>query len=101
MTIDRNKTIVRRFIKEVLAGGNVDLVDELLAPDYVNPSMGVTNRAGFKAVISGLKFSAPAREFEIADVVAEGDSVVFRGNMNFSLASGKDLRPSHHLLPSR
>ena len=91
MTIDRNKTIVRRFIVEVLGGGNVDLVDELLAPDYVNPSMGVTNRAGFKAVISGLKFSAPAREFEILDVVAEGDSVVFRGNMKFSLASGKKV----------
>jgi|SRR5208283_2079714 len=89
MTIDRNKTIVRRFIVEVLGGGNVDLVDELLAPNYANPSMGVTNRDGFKAVISGLKASAPAREFEILDVVAEGDSVVFRGNMKFSLASGK------------
>jgi predicted ester cyclase len=53
--------------------------------------MGVTNRAGFKAVISGLKTSAPARDFEIADVVAEGDSVVFRGNMNVTLSSGKKV----------
>ena len=91
MTTDANKVIVRRFIKEVLGGGNADLIDELLAPDYVNPSMGVTNRAGFKAVISGLKASAPARDFEIADLVAEGDSVVFRGNMNVTLASGKKV----------
>ena len=91
MTTDANKVIVRRFIKEVLGGGNIDLIDELLAPDYVNPSMGVTNRTGFKAVISGLKTSAPARDFEIADVVAEGDSVVFRGNMNVTLASGKKV----------
>ena len=74
MTTDANKVIVRRFIKEVLGSGNIDLIDELLSPDYVNPSMGVTNRTGFKAVISGLKASAPARHFEIADVVAEGDS---------------------------
>ena len=89
MTTDGNKAMVRRFIKEVLGDGNIDLIDELLAPDYANPSMGVTNRSGFKAVISGLKTAAPTRDFEIADLVAEGDSVVFRGNMNFTLASGK------------
>ena len=91
MTTDGNKAVVRRFIKEVLGRGNIDLIDELLAPDYVNPSMGVTNRTGFKAVVSGLKAFAPARDFEIADLVAEGDSVVFRGNMNFTLASGKKV----------
>jgi len=89
MTTDGNKAVVHRFIKEVLSGGNIDPIDELLAPDYVNPSMGVTNRTGFKAVVSGLKTFAPARDFEITDMVAEGDSVVFRGNMNFTLASGK------------
>jgi predicted SnoaL-like aldol condensation-catalyzing enzyme len=91
MTTDGNKAIVLRFIKEVLGGGNIDLIDELLAPDYVNPSMGVTNRNGFKAVISGLKSSAPVRDFEIADFVAEGDSVVFRGKMNFTLSNGKNV----------
>lgn len=89
MTTDENKAIVLRFIKEVLGGGNTDLIEELLAPNYVNPSMGVSNRNGFKAVISGLKASAPARDFEIANVVAEDDSVVFRGNMNVTLANGK------------
>ncbi len=89
MTTDGNKVIVLRFIKEVLGGGNIDLIDELLAPNYVNPSMGVTNRLGFKAVISGLKTTAPARDFQIADLVAEGDSVVFRGSMNFTLSTGK------------
>jgi len=89
MKTDGNKSVVRRFIKEVLGDGNIDLIDELLAPDYANLSMGVTNRSGFKAVISGLKATAPARDFEIADLVAEGDSVVFRGNMKVTLASGK------------
>jgi predicted SnoaL-like aldol condensation-catalyzing enzyme len=91
MSTDKNKAVVRQFIKEVLGGGNTDLIDELLAPDYMNPSMGVTNRTGFKALISGLKASMPARDFEIADLVAEGDSVVFRGNMNVTLASGKKV----------
>ena len=91
MTTEGNKAIVRRFIKEVLGEGNADLIDELLAPDYKNPSMGVTNRAGFKAVISGLKSQAPTRDYEITDLVAEGDSFVFRGNMDTTLASGKKV----------
>ena len=51
MTTDGNKDVVRRFVKEVLSGGNIDLIDELVAPNYVNPSMGVTNRTGFKGVV--------------------------------------------------
>ena len=102
MTTEGNKAIVRRFIKEILGGGNADLIDELLAPDYKNPSMGVTNRAGFKAVISGLRSQAPERDYEITDLVAEGDSVVFRGNMNTTLANGKkvSLLESSHITAS-
>jgi predicted SnoaL-like aldol condensation-catalyzing enzyme len=91
MNTNENKAIVRRFIKDVLSGGNINLIDELLAPNYMNPSMGVTDRTGFKTVISGLKASAPARDFEISDLVAKGDLVVFRGNMNFTLSSGKKV----------
>ncbi len=91
MTTNENKAVVLRFIKEVLGGGNIDPIDELLAPDYVNPSMGITNRTGFKAVVSGLKTFGPTRDFQISDLVAEGDSVAFRGNMNVTLASGKKV----------
>ena len=91
MTADENKAIVRRFIKEVLSGGNIDVIDELLAPNYANMSMGITDREGFKAVISSMKSSAPKRDFEIADLVAEGDSVVFRGNTVYTLSNGKKL----------
>jgi predicted SnoaL-like aldol condensation-catalyzing enzyme len=91
MSTAKNKAVVRRFIKEVLGAGKVSVMDELLAPNYANPSMDVTNREGFKAVISGLKTAIPARGFEISDLVAEGDSVVFRGNMNMTLASGKKV----------
>ena len=91
MSIVKNKAVVRRFIKEVLSRGNVDLLDELLAPNYVNPSMGVTNRAGFKSAVSGLKAAMPVREFKVEDLVAEGNSVVFRGTLNTTLASGKKV----------
>jgi predicted SnoaL-like aldol condensation-catalyzing enzyme len=89
MTTDENKAIVRRFIKEVLGDGNIDLIDELLAANYVNPSMGVTNREAFKAMISSLKTAMPSRNFEVMNLLAEGDAVVFRGNMNVTFPDGK------------
>ena len=89
MSTDKNKMVVRRFITEVLGGGNIDVMDELLAPNYANASMGVTNRDGFKALISGLKAAMPKREFEVSNLIAEGDSVVFRGNMRFTPVNGK------------
>jgi predicted SnoaL-like aldol condensation-catalyzing enzyme len=91
VSIVKNKAVVRRFIKEVLSRGNVDLLDELLAPNYVNPSMGVKNRDGFKGVVSGLKAAIPVRDFKIGDLVAEGNSVVYRGTMNATIASGKKV----------
>ena len=91
MSIDENKRVVRRFITEVLSDGNINVMDELLAPNYANPSMGVTNRDGFKAVVSGLKEAMPVRVFEIADLVAEGDSVMFRGNFRWTIAGGKNV----------
>ena len=89
MTTDENKAIVRRFIKDVLGDGNIDLIDELLAANYVNPSVGVTNREAFKAMISNFKTIMPLRNFEVTNVLAEGDAVVFRGNMNVTFPDGK------------
>jgi len=91
MSSVKNKAVVRRFVKEVLGRGNTELIDELLAPNYANPSMGVTNRSGFKAVVSGMKSAMPVRDFKIEDLVAEGNSVVFRGTLNTTLASGKKV----------
>jgi len=90
MSTDENKAVVRRFITEVLGGGNIDLIDELVAPNYVN-RMGNVDLAGFKAMLSGMNAGMPTRNFEIENLVAEGDSVVFRGTMNMTLANGEKI----------
>jgi predicted SnoaL-like aldol condensation-catalyzing enzyme len=91
MSTDENKAVVRRFITEVLSGGNIDLIDELLAPNYVNPGMGNADREGFKGMLAGMKAAMPVREFTVGDLVAEGDAVVYRGTVNFTLADGKQV----------
>jgi predicted ester cyclase len=91
MSIEQNKAVVRRFITETLDGGNVDVTDELLAPNYVNRAMGGMDLAGFKAALHAMAAAIPGRKFEIEDLVAEGDAVVARFSFAYTLASGEKI----------
>jgi ketosteroid isomerase-like protein len=90
MSTEQNKSVVRRFITEVLVGGDVDLVDDLLATDYVNRGMGDMDRAGFKAWLS-VASAGPGGGMEIEDLVAEGDVVVARFSYAITLPSGEEV----------
>jgi predicted SnoaL-like aldol condensation-catalyzing enzyme len=86
-TLEQNKAVVRRFMTEVLQGGKLDLVDEILAPDYINTTMGNVDRKAFKAMLEALK--SAGMTFTIKDLVAEGDSVVARFTVTISQAGEK------------
>ena len=90
MSTEQNKAVVRRFITEVLVGGHVDLVDDLLSADYVNRGMGGMDRAAFKAWLS-VASAGPGGHMEIKDLVAEGDAVVARFTYAITLPSGEDV----------
>jgi predicted SnoaL-like aldol condensation-catalyzing enzyme len=90
MSTEQNKAVVRRFITEVLVGGNVDLIDDLLAANYVNRGMGGVDRAGFKAFLTGAS-AGPGGRMEIKDLVAEGDAVVARFTYEIKLPSGEQV----------
>jgi predicted SnoaL-like aldol condensation-catalyzing enzyme len=91
MSTEENKAVVRRFITEVLEGGNLDTIDEVLALDYVNTAMGVTDLAGFKAVWPSMGALIPSMRLDIVDLVAEGDAVVARVTTEITLVSGKKI----------
>ena len=88
MRVDENKAVVRRFLGAISRGGDLELIDELASPTYVNRGMGNMDRAGLKAVLSGMQ---AASDVEIGDLIAEDDSVVARMTMNVTLASGKNI----------
>ena len=90
MSTEQNKAVVRRFITEVLVGGNVDLVDDLLAPNYVNIGMGGMDRAAFKAWLAA-NSAGPGGKMDIRDMVAEGDAVVARFNYAITLPDGQKI----------
>ena len=82
--LEQNKAVVRRFMTEVLQGGNVDLIDELVAPDYINTTMGNADRTTFKGMIAALK--SAGMTFTIKELVAEGDAVVARFTVELTSA---------------
>ncbi len=83
MSTDQNKAIVRRFIQEVLVKQNYSILDEVITPDYINhamPGMAKSGREVLLGVQSMLSTQAPGLkfDFEILDMIAEGDKVVIR-----------------------
>lgn len=90
MATDHNKDVVRRFINDVLIGGQLDRIDEVLAPDYVNRAFGV-DLDGFKGMLSGLMVALPERHFDIEELIAEGDAVVARYTNEMRDASGATI----------
>ena len=58
MSVEKNKAIARRYQEEVWGKGNLALLDELLASDYVDHSLPATMDPSF----AGAKAAAvPAR----------------------------------------
>jgi predicted ester cyclase len=74
---EENKAIVRRFLEET-AKENFDVIDELVAPDFVDLSLmpgQEPNREGYKRSMA--EINAPFSDISITidDQVAEGDKV--------------------------
>jgi len=90
-TTDQNKAVVRRFMTEVPEGRNLDAIDDVLAPNYVNRGMGDTDLAGFKAMLPAMGAVISDMRFDIQDLVAEGDAVVARFTSEITLATGKKI----------
>jgi predicted ester cyclase len=76
---EENKAIVRRFLEETKAKGNLDVIDELAVPNFVDrslmPGQGPT-REDFKRSLAQMLDDFSRTSFTIEEQVAEGDTVV-------------------------
>jgi steroid delta-isomerase-like uncharacterized protein len=78
---ERNKELVRRCIEQALNTGNLNVVDEVLANDYVyrEPTVGERRgREGFKQLITMYRTAFPDVRLTVEQQIAEGDLVVTR-----------------------
>jgi steroid delta-isomerase-like uncharacterized protein len=73
MSLEENKTLVRRFV-HAYNQRNLEVFDELLAPDYFDHSSQV-DREGLKQLMNMAFTAFPDFQETIEDIIAEGDKV--------------------------
>lgn len=81
MSTEENKALVRRLVEEAQSRGDIKIVDELLAEDFVNHSAfpGVpSNREGVKQLFGALRAAFEDFHAVIHQQVAEGGKVATR-----------------------
>lgn len=86
MSAEENKVIIQRAYDELWNERNVDVVDELVAENFLNhaaPPDRQRGRQGLKNVVRMFETASPDFRYEVEDVISEGEKVamrdVFRG----------------------
>jgi predicted ester cyclase len=96
---ENNKAVVRRFNEEVYNQGNMDVADELLAPNFVSRDTLTgeeASREDLKQAIAEQASTSSDLYFSIEEQIAEGDKVVTRtiGSGTHDLEEYEGLAPS-------
>lgn len=81
MSVEENKAIARRLFEEGVFKGDLAVVDETIATDFVNHSsiFGATpDQEGLKQEVTLLRTGFPDLQGTIEDLFSEGDKVVVR-----------------------
>lgn len=78
---ETNKGVVRRLFEELLNRGDLAVVDELYAKEFVDHSAGsgqTPGPAGIKQAVADFRGMFPDLKATVDDLIAEGDKVVSR-----------------------
>ena len=79
LSLDEMKSITRRFAIEPWSHGNLDVLDELCAPNYV---LGESNSLeDIKNAIQTYRKAIPDLKVRIGEMIAEGDRVAYTWTM--------------------
>jgi steroid delta-isomerase-like uncharacterized protein len=78
-TVERNKSIARRFFEEAANRGNLAVMDEVISADFVDhaaPPGTPPGVEGAKQFLSAVRTSFPDLHLTIEEMIAERDKVV-------------------------
>lgn len=81
MTAQENKQLAKRFFEDVLTEGQVELIDKLVAEDYVEHEVPpgqeppADGRQALKEMVEGIREGIPDLEVHVDKLLADGDLV--------------------------
>lgn len=75
-----NKAVVERLVRDIVNGGQIDLLDEVLADGFVAHGVGAgpSGPDGMRRLITTWRTAFPDWQDNIDEMVAEGDLVVLK-----------------------
>ncbi|MCY3960533.1 MAG: ester cyclase [bacterium] len=75
-----NKAVVERLVRDIVNGGKIDLLDEVLADGFVAHGVGTgpSGPDGMRRLITTWRTAFPDWQDHIDEMVAEGDLVVLK-----------------------
>lgn len=77
--------IIQRYFGEVWNQGDLDVLDEIIAPDYVNHSPSTPNPptgpVGLKPIVAAMRTAFPDLHYEVHDLVVDEGKVAVRCTM--------------------
>jgi predicted ester cyclase len=101
MSVEENKTALLRIMAEVWNEGNLEVIPELVSPDYVYREANREFRgpAGYRTLVTNWRVAFPDAHYTIDDMVAEDDKVscrlafqgTFKGRLGSIEPTGKEI----------
>lgn len=77
MSSEANKAVIRRYYEEVWQAGNLDALDDIMAPGLLH-RQGDSTGGSQKAYIAATRAKYPDLRFTLSHLLAEGDLVAWR-----------------------
>lgn len=78
MSSDENKALVRHYLDQVWTKGNLEIIDKVIAQEYVQHARGVPpGREGVHRFFAMIRSAFPDAHYSVDDLIAEGDKVVW------------------------
>ncbi len=87
MSVEENKAMVRRVIEEAINKGNLAIIDDIMAPNYVYhfPGMKIEGPEGFKQFATMMRTAFPDLNVTVDEVIGEGDLAAARVTLRGTL----------------
>jgi steroid delta-isomerase-like uncharacterized protein len=75
MSEEQNKKVFERVVEEAYNKGNVDVLDEIFAPNFIEHQAGIVppTAEGVKRSIAYLRGAFPDMKLTIEEIIASGD----------------------------
>ena len=78
--------LITRYFEEVWNNGKLDVLDEIIAPDYINHSPGMGNPIpgpeGLKPIVAAIRQAFPDLKYVIENIVIADDQVAVHTTMH-------------------